>query len=278
MSEFKFACPVCGQHITADSKTAGSQLDCPTCFRKIVVPQGASAADAKFILSASEANKPRPPQTGASSPPEPPPSSPRKILPLALIGLLVLAGVAGAVLFVLQTKVAKNPELPPVVPPPVEEVSVAEIQPGTNRPAWTLDLSGVAYPGTVAAGRIHGRDFVCGRAILDGGTLTLRHRDNPEATDLGLNIYLPARLAEELSGKSLTATLDNPGPPRVVVRWKEGDQGKSEEIRNGYALKVQFGTIQSGRISGKIYICLPDSLKSIAAGTFNAEIRVPAPH
>ena len=39
MSEFKFACPVCGQHITAGSSASGSQIVCPTCFQKIVVPQ-----------------------------------------------------------------------------------------------------------------------------------------------------------------------------------------------------------------------------------------------
>ena len=39
MSEFKFACPVCGQHITCDAAAAGSQMNCPTCFRKIVVPR-----------------------------------------------------------------------------------------------------------------------------------------------------------------------------------------------------------------------------------------------
>ena len=52
MSEFKFACPVCGQHITADSANSGGQLECPTCFRKIVVPQAPEAADPKFILAA----------------------------------------------------------------------------------------------------------------------------------------------------------------------------------------------------------------------------------
>ena len=44
MSEFKFACPVCGQHITADSSTSGGQIECPTCFQKIVVPQAPASA------------------------------------------------------------------------------------------------------------------------------------------------------------------------------------------------------------------------------------------
>src|ERR1051325_7910268 len=61
MSEFKFACAVCGQHITADSEIAGSQLQCPTCFRKIVVPQAPSAADPKFIRSEEHTSALQPP-------------------------------------------------------------------------------------------------------------------------------------------------------------------------------------------------------------------------
>src|SRR5712671_1173492 len=63
MSEFKFACPVCGQHITADSKTSGSKLDCPTCFQKIIVPQAPASGFSKLIMSASQVGKPRPVQT-----------------------------------------------------------------------------------------------------------------------------------------------------------------------------------------------------------------------
>src|SRR5690348_7780017 len=67
MGEFKFACPVCGQHITADSTASGTPLDCPTCFRKIIVPQAPTTGDSKLILSASQADKPRPGATGLGS-------------------------------------------------------------------------------------------------------------------------------------------------------------------------------------------------------------------
>src|SRR5439155_13404848 len=65
MSEFKFACPVCGQHITADSATSGTRLDCPTCFQKIIVPQAPASAGSKLIVSAVQVGKPRPPQHDA---------------------------------------------------------------------------------------------------------------------------------------------------------------------------------------------------------------------
>ena len=57
MSEVKFACPVCGQHITTDASTSGSQLECPTCFRQLIVPQGATAGQTRLVLSALQASE-----------------------------------------------------------------------------------------------------------------------------------------------------------------------------------------------------------------------------
>jgi len=54
MSEFKYACPVCGQHIKCDSSQAGTVMDCPTCFQKITVPQAPEGEDQKFILTGSK--------------------------------------------------------------------------------------------------------------------------------------------------------------------------------------------------------------------------------
>src|ERR1051325_3071374 len=106
MSEFKFACPICGQHITADSKDTGSQIPCPTCFRKIVVPQAPASSDPKFVLSASEANKPKPPQASAPSQLDPIQKTPESTpIPLALIILLGLACLAGVTLFVFRHKI-----------------------------------------------------------------------------------------------------------------------------------------------------------------------------
>jgi outer membrane lipoprotein-sorting protein len=46
MSEFKFSCPNCGQHILCDAAYSGNQINCPSCQGVIVVPPapGATAA------------------------------------------------------------------------------------------------------------------------------------------------------------------------------------------------------------------------------------------
>ncbi len=279
MSEFKFACPVCGQHITADSSAAGSKLDCPTCFRKIVVPQAPASADPKFVLSASEASKPRASTVGAPSPLLPAQTARRNPTVIALVVLLVVLCAAGATLVVLR---GKNP-------PAHHDLSEAEEGsgedspgiadpglPATNTLPWTLELADAAYPEGPVTGRIRNRDFVCERAILQGGTLTLR-RGRSGTTDLGLSIAFFAKQAEELDGKTLSVTFTNSVSPRLTVRWKDGPQAKTEAFKNGYSLRLEFGAISNGRIPGRIYVCVPDDSKSCVAGTFSADVRKPSP-
>ena len=53
MREFKYACPVCGQHMKCDETQAGSVMECPTCFQKITVPQ-APANTQKLLLTGTK--------------------------------------------------------------------------------------------------------------------------------------------------------------------------------------------------------------------------------
>jgi len=39
MSDFKFACPVCNQHIRCDTSYIGTQTKCPACQNTIAIPQ-----------------------------------------------------------------------------------------------------------------------------------------------------------------------------------------------------------------------------------------------
>ena len=73
MSEFKYACPVCGQHIKCDSSQTGTVMDCPTCFQKIVVPQAPADADPKFILTGTQYVEKKAPDTSVMAAGSPPP-------------------------------------------------------------------------------------------------------------------------------------------------------------------------------------------------------------
>ena len=272
MSEFKFACPVCGQHITADPAASGTPLDCPTCFRKIVIPQAPIAGQSKLILAASEAATPRPVRIET---PEPPPfRKSRTRGSIYLVGFCLFALCAstsaflrwrGEVLINAFNKEENVTEPVPVYPIP------------TNT-EWTLDVGRAVIPEGAAVGRVHGNGFLCERAVLRGGLLSLR-QGKIWPPDLGFSIRLFAQQGEDLSGKTIIVRPDRRPPlPEVVVRWKdEQKQPLTERLDSGYALQLTFGQAANGRIPGRIFIAVPDGSGSFAAGTFDAVIRKPVP-
>lgn len=143
---------------------------------------------------------------------------------------------------------------------------------------WTLGTTNAVVPEENAGGRIHGHGFSCERATLQGGSLTLRQGASGPA-DLGVTIAFFAQAGEELSGKSVEVLPDKAPPnPKVTVRWKN-DQGKAatHSYSEGYLLRITFSDAANGRISGKLYLAVPDEEKSFVAGSFNADIRKPAP-
>jgi predicted RNA-binding Zn-ribbon protein involved in translation (DUF1610 family) len=283
MNEFKFACPVCGQHITADSSTSGGQIDCPTCFRKIVVPQAPASQDTKFILAATQVGKPRPSSAEAASQLGPlRASSPRTSVPV-IIALVVFLCAAGGALFVFRDRILKFARGLPLAgtnslqPQPTTPVALNTTYPIPTNIVWTLDLTNAVLPDTPVAGSIHGSGFFCEKAVLRGGLLNLNQGQAPP-WDLGMSLGLIARQGEELSGKTLEITPDRPRAPRVVLRWKDEQQKPAtENFNSGYALKIVFGQATNRHMPGKIYLCLPDPAKSFVAGTFDAEIRRPPP-
>jgi hypothetical protein len=273
MSEFKFACPVCGQHITADSSTTGAKIECPTCFRSIVVPQAPASPDSKFILSASQVAGPRP----VPSAPEPEFSSaPAKRFPVAGVALALMLCATGAAAFVFRDKLFSTSTRSSAN----SQTNLAPKFHLTYHPVptnfvWTLDLTETVYPAATPSGRLRGNGFLCDRATLQGGKLTLR-----QSNEMGFSVAFFAHQGEDLAGKTLVIAANRARPlPRVDMRWKE-DPGRfsTRSFYEGYALKAEFGQANEGRMAGKIYLSLPDEAKSFVAGTFDAEILKPGPH
>jgi DNA-directed RNA polymerase subunit RPC12/RpoP len=95
MHEFKFACPVCGQHIKCASSQAGAQMECPTCFQKIIVPQAPSTEDQKFILTGTKVGGGRPiPKISEGSVR---PALKTKGFPVAIVALILIIVVAASI-------------------------------------------------------------------------------------------------------------------------------------------------------------------------------------
>lgn len=269
MSEFTYACPWCGQHIRCDSSQTGTQMQCPTCFQNIIVPQ-APTGQQTFILTGTKVAGERPlPKFPDDRPSLPRPGG----FPGAIVVIIILICIIAAVGYVYRGTIFKKhapqavvqtPPPKPTPPPPAPPPPAAPQLDDTN---WTLSLNGMAIPNAAAAGRVNGKKFVCKEATFTGGFFSL-HDGN-----LGVGIDFPGADAQLLSGKTINVGTNAASAAHVVLRWKVGDQTMREFFTNGYALLLDFDTATTNRIGGKIYLCTSDIAKSYVAGTFNAEIR-----
>ncbi len=153
---------------------------------------------------------------------------------------------------------------------------VKQSAPPANGTTWTLNLDAANHvPEAAVAGRIHGQDFICGRSLLQGGTLTWRGNDN-----MSLAINFGGATPDALAGQTFNVTTNADTVARVTLHWEEAGQREKETFTNHYALRLELGAPASNLISGKIYFCAPDVWKSYVRGTFTAEIRkakVPKP-
>jgi len=285
MSEYKYACPVCGQHMRCDSSQAGTVMECPTCFQKITAPQApAAGADQKFVLAGTKVGERPLPKVAMASPGVVPAA---KGFPWAVLILVLMVGAAGAGVFVFREKIFKSsgggqpdqvassdgsspsktqkPEKPALVAPPAS---------GSN---WMLSLGTNAIPDSPVAGRIHGQDFIVERANYQNGSLMLRHGSRGPV-EFAAFINFSGAPPESLSGQTINVTTNADRAAKVTLRWKDASGTvQKENYDDSYALRLEFGPLTNSRLPGKIYLCTPDPEKSYLLGSFNADARKPKP-
>jgi hypothetical protein len=278
MSEFKFACPVCGQHMVCDSSQAGTVMDCPTCFQKITAPNAPASAEQKFILTGSKVVEKKASALDLTAGVVKPESDNKFLIAAAFVVVLVLA--AGGAVLVFQGKIFKSDQAhnPPVVTNETakEPVKPALVAPPANDTNWMLTLGTNAIPDAPVAGRIHGQDFISERAMFQNGTFTLRAGTHGPL-EFAVTVNFSGAQAEALSGQTININTIVDKAARLTLRWKDGDQVQKENYDGGYALRLEFGTLERNRLPGKIYLCVPDPGKSYLLGTFTADARKPKP-
>ena len=282
MSEFKFACPVCGQHITCDAGSSGSQMACPTCFRKLVVPQATGSQ--AFVLTATEvpnrpAAAPRPSDSARA------PFRPARKLAFAslLVGVFVCGVLAAVITFGIHKyrQQGNRVDARNVVRSAPSPTNVAPLivlpPPAPDATNWTVNLTAAKIPTAPVSGNVRGYGFQLDRAVIQQGRLDLR-QGSEWPPDVGVSLHLFADRTEDLAGRTVVLEVTRTNAPRLILRWKDAeDQVITKDYRRGYAARVEFGPVVSNRISGRIFVAVPDDTKSYVAGTFDAEIRRPQP-
>jgi DNA-directed RNA polymerase subunit RPC12/RpoP len=276
MCEFKYACPVCGQHIKCDSSQTGTTMVCPTCFQEIIVPQAPASDDQKLILTGTKASDRPPVKTPEANPYA---TTPAKGFPGAVVVLLILLGIGAAVAFVYRGTIFKPTTAAPTTNQLVSATNgkPAAVPPEADDANWTLNLAAMTMiPDSTAAGRIHGQDFIIERAGFSGGSLTLRAGLHGPLRS-GITINFNGAQPEALAGKKLNILADTNKSARVTLHWQTDTDADNNSFDGGYALRLQFGALTNNRLPGKIYLCTPDPQKSYLMGSFTAEVHKPKP-
>jgi hypothetical protein len=147
---------------------------------------------------------------------------------------------------------------------------------GTSEPADNKPKVDVAaIPATPAKGQIHGKPFVVEGSHIENGVLTLNLGKDVRA-DLDIRIVLFTPVWEVPAGKHFKFTnASGKGLPQVVISWNEAglDIPREQKFTDKYSLQLEFGAEKNGKLPGKIYLALPDEVKSGVAGTFEADIK-----
>ncbi len=259
VSQFKFACPVCGQHLEAGADEEGQTTECPSCFKKLTVPQAPTSGGSKLIITASLADTRRVPVPRALEPvPQPvPPQRSRRPLIYLLLGLL--AALLAAVGFYLAKR--SHTEPPPPEPPP--KVSL-----------WTDQTNALTLLEAPVAGALNGWDFAPTTAIWQDTRLILR-QDGGQPEGLQLQITFPLHGGELVPGKTFRLNSgDPPFDPPIRILWKQPDgTEKNEPVRSQYLLQIEFDRVSKAAVGGRIHLCLTDSQRSWVAGRFSAKNR-----
>ena len=141
------------------------------------------------------------------------------------------------------------------------------------KPVWTMDLAQMGIPDVPARGSVGGQEFTVQEAKMENGILELREGKD-FFPDKSLKIFMFLEEGATAEGRKFRISPKQEfGGPQVHVHMQykpAGDQGfgETEMFIDKFAMILEFGRKQAGKIPGRIYVSLPDKLKSFVAGTF----------
>lgn len=131
----------------------------------------------------------------------------------------------------------------------------------------TTDPTKVTIPAQNASGTLFGAPFKCDKAQINTMMNTIEFREGTEfIAERSIMVFLFLSPGEKLYGRTFTA--DGEVPPSPHVHLKSGETVKI--LSDDYAVRLEFGELKNGRVSGKIYLEMPDQEQTKFSGTFNA--------
>jgi len=142
---------------------------------------------------------------------------------------------------------------------------------------WRLDCHELSITDEPAAGRVAGAPFTVRFAKLQNNILTLTDGDNFKWGGQFL-IFLFLRGDDQtVAGRTITIGPKTDWSAKVNAHVHFGYQtedGATETTvkTEGFALRLEFGEEQDGKLPGKIHLSYPDEKKSYVVGSFTATL------
>lgn len=151
--------------------------------------------------------------------------------------------------------------LPPIPVPPAPKAS------------WEPDVTKHTIPATPVSGSAGGAEFVPTVATIEGGVLSFRTlKSVTQELEREIAIRWKVLPGQKLEvGRKVVFKSDAPPDPMQPDVWvRTPDKFFSHPAQ--YALTLELGANERGKVSGKVYLSLPDEAKTFVAGAFTAEV------
>ena len=140
--------------------------------------------------------------------------------------------------------------------------------------AWTMNVLNAGIPDEPVSGEVNNLEFRMDAALIENGVLILRKGSERSPTQV-VEVHNIQRPGEALDGKKFElADVSGVNTPTVRMKW-EDPKKLSMPMRlydNSFAIKLEFGNMEDGKIPGKVFIAVPDGQKSYISGSFTAEV------
>lgn len=270
MSDIKFSCPQCGQHISASQIWASRQIPCPKCQAVLTVP-GHSPAAASSIPPVLPFAPPllNSPSLVTTTPRPAKGASPWIwiILGVGMVGVAVVALLGFLAFNYFKTQQPRVTTLREEAPAPPTVVKIKP--PKAEDPAVITVLASMIIPDRPVSGTLRDQLFAVETAVISPSSVLLRQGEGL-IPDASLRFFLFLKPDEPLDGRKF---IIEPGVkvrirPHIHVSRKEGPNGglKTEIISSNYSLRVEFGEQQGNKLPDRIYLEMADRLGTKVAG------------
>jgi hypothetical protein len=141
---------------------------------------------------------------------------------------------------------------------------------GVSKPGspgdWTTKMkAGIEIPDSPISGTLLGGDFTAKTAELTPNGMSFRN--GQDRIDLIFLNFKPGKDVYDFGAE------DQPGKarPHLHISLVNSQPSRSTAMAQGYIMRLEFGKEKDGKVSGKLYLCLPED-KGCISGTFTMDV------